>query len=102
MDDYIIFSGKFKEYLGYLNKFFTTLVAWNVTLKPKKAYVGFLDIRLLGQHVDGLGLATLQERVKAIKNIQEPIDVKQLDKFLGITGYLRSKIPWYSQLVEPL
>jgi hypothetical protein len=61
VDDYIIFSGKFKEYLRHLNKFFTILAAWNVTLKPKKVYVGFPDIRLLGQHVDGLGLATLQE-----------------------------------------
>jgi hypothetical protein len=88
MDDYIIFSGEFKEYLGHLNKFFTTLVARNVTLKPKKAYVGFLDVRLLGQHVNGLGLAILQEQVEAIKNIQKPTDVKQLNKFLSITRYL--------------
>jgi hypothetical protein len=102
IDDYIIFSGKFEEQLRYLDKFFTTLVDRNITLKPKKAYVGFPDIRLLSQHVNGLGLATLQERVKAIKNIREPTDAQQLDKFLGITGYLRSKIPWYSQLAEPL
>jgi hypothetical protein len=59
VDDYIIFSGKFKEHLGHLNEFFTILAARNVTLKPKKAYVGFPDMRLLGQHIDGLGLATL-------------------------------------------
>ena len=64
--------------------------------------MGFPDVRLLGQHVDGFGLATLQDRVDAIRRIKAPTNLIHLEHFLGATGYLRDKISRYAQIAAPL
>ncbi|KOS46528.1 hypothetical protein ACN38_g2555 [Penicillium nordicum] len=59
VDDIITRSYTFTLHLHHLRQLFTTLRLNTVTLNPKKSFLGFPDVRLLGQHVDGFGLATL-------------------------------------------
>jgi hypothetical protein len=74
----------------------------NVTISPKKSFVAFPGVRILGQFVDGLGLTSLEERVQAIRDIDEPQSLTDLEHFLGVTGYLRDKIPRYADIAAPL
>lgn len=57
---------------------------------------------MLGHFVDGFGLASLDERVEAIRNIAEPTSLAAQEHFLGVMGYLRDKDPRYLQIAEPL
>lgn len=41
------------------------------------------------------------ERIKAINELSEPINKKQLQSFLGMVNYLRNFIPNLSEMVVP-
>jgi hypothetical protein len=45
------------------------LDSYRVSISPKKTYLGFPSITLLGQRVSGLGLTVDKDRVKAIRNL---------------------------------
>lgn len=47
-------------------------------------------------------MATTEEHIKAITNIQFPETLKSLEHWLVMTGYSRQYIPYYARVVEPL
>jgi hypothetical protein len=57
---------------------------------------------LLGQRVDSLGMTTAEEKIRAITALKFPATLRQLETFLGLTGWLRSSIPRYAQTAQPL
>jgi hypothetical protein len=71
---------------------FDKLVLLDVTLSPKKTYLNYPSITLLGQKVDAFGLSTIEERIVAIKAIRFPKDLKALKTYLGLANYQRDKI----------
>lgn len=102
IDDFTTWSTTFEEHLDRLRDIYSLLLSRNITLNPKKTFVAFPNVTLLGQHVDGFGITTLEERIKAITNIKMPTNLKQLEHWLGMVGYLRNKIEKHAQLVDPL
>ncbi|KAJ5200034.1 hypothetical protein N7491_009166 [Penicillium cf. griseofulvum] len=52
-------------YTGVLKKY-------SVSLEPKKAYVAFPEVSLLGQRVDALGITTPEDKIKAIAGLEFP------------------------------
>ena len=65
--------------------------------------------QLCQQSVSYLGLiisegtrAIAPERIKPILNLPLPMTLRQLRRFLGITGYCRIWIPGYGELARPL
>lgn len=60
-----------------------------IRLEPKKAYVGFPEVSLLGQRVDALGLSTPDEKLKAITSLSFPDTLQKLETYIGMTGDLR-------------
>ena len=102
IDDFATWSITFEEHLSRLRDIYSLLLSRNITLNPKKTFVAFPNVTLLGQHVDGLGITTLEDRVKAITSIKMPTTLKQLEHWLGMVGYLRSKIEKHAQLIDPL
>lgn len=73
-----------------------------MSLSPKKSFLGYPSVTLLGQEVDSLGMTTSAEKIAAISSLRFPHSLRDLEGFLGLTGYLRSSIARYAQLAEPL
>ena len=67
-----------------------------------KSFIGYPSVTILGQRVDGLGMSTSQEKIQAITALKFPETLRDLEIFLGLTGWLRSSIPRYAQLANPL
>jgi hypothetical protein len=59
IDDSTIFPQTLEGHLAHIRDVFG-LLSKNITMDPK---IGFPGVTLLGHHVDGLGLITLEERV---------------------------------------
>ena len=59
-------------------------------------------MKLLGQRVDAFGMATAEDKLAAIHNLTFPITLKALEKYLGLTGYLRKYISKYALVATPL
>lgn len=81
---------------------FTTLNQRNIRLAPSKSFIGYPSLRLLGQKVDALGLSIAEEKLAAISQLEFPTTLKNLETYLGMTGYLRQFAPYYAQIAEPL
>ena len=102
IDDIIIFSDTLDDHLDHLDRLFSRLKELNIHLAPTKAYIGFPSVVMLGIRVDSLGLTTPEEKLRAIANLKFPYTLKQLETYLGFTGWMRQYIPRYAQVSEPL
>ena len=102
VDDIVIFSTSLQEHIRHLNLVFGALSEMNIHLAPHKAYLGYPSVHLLGQRVDALGLATAEDKLAAIRNIEFPRTLAALERYLGMTGYLKQYVPYYSAIVKPL
>jgi len=102
VDDIVVYSKTLNDHIHHLKTLFSALANKNVTLSGTKSYIGFLSVTLLGQRVDGLGLSTAEDKMAAIKALSFPATLKDLETYLGMTGWHRHFIPNYAQLAEPL
>ena len=78
------------------------LQARQISLSARKSYLGYPSVKLLGQCVNALGLATSEEKLVAIANLEFLKTLAKLETYLGLTDYLRQYIPQYSAIIKPL
>lgn len=102
IDDIVVFSHTFEDHLKHLEEVLSALEQANITLAPEKCFFAFQSVELLGHVVDRLGLYTNPQKVKAIKSIEFPKNLQQLENWIGITGYYRHFCEGYAKLVNPL
>ena len=102
MDDIIIFSHTLEEHVAHLTQTFSLFRKKRVSLSPSKSFIGYPSVTLLGQRVDGLGLSTSKEKIAAIAALDFPTNLRDLEIFLGLTGWLRQSIPRYAQRADSL
>lgn len=102
VDDMVVYSKTLQEHLTHLRKIFEMYRQRRISLSPGKSFLGYPSVILLGQRVDSLGLTTSEEKLAAISSLNFPGSLRDLEIFLGLTGWLRSSIPKYAQRAEPL
>lgn len=72
IDDIIIFFKTVEEHFDHLRTVFRLFALLKITLEPKKSFLEYPSVTLLGKKVDGFGLITTEERVAAIKEMRIP------------------------------
>ena len=75
IDDVVIWSTRCNNHLQDLEKVFTLFQKLGVGLNPKKSYLEFPSLVLLGQHIDGLGMTTSEEKIAAIIQLKMPTTI---------------------------
>jgi hypothetical protein len=88
VDDLFIFSDSLSDHVTHLNAVMSRLAKLRITLNPVKSYIGFPTVKLLGQKVNALGLAAAQDKLDAIASLEFPRTLKDLEIYLGLTGWL--------------
>ncbi|EAQ91761.1 hypothetical protein CHGG_03696 [Chaetomium globosum CBS 148.51] len=104
-DDVAIGSRKFDTddgHLAHLRRVFDALRRRNISIGPSKSFIAFPSATVLGRMVNSMGMSTTTERLSAITKLNFPATLKDLEYFIGATGWLRHNVPLYSILVEPL
>ena len=56
----------------------------------------------VGHKISGQGVQPLQSNIKAVLEIPEPTNVKELQRFFGAANYYHKFIPHYSDLTIPM
>lgn len=74
-------SANLQEYITDIRRLFQCLQAYNIKLEPKKAYIGFHQVSILGQRVDALGMSTPEEKLRAIADLQFPDTLQKLETY---------------------
>jgi len=102
VDDIVIFSNTLKEHLKHLHNVFIMLKRMRICLSSEKSFLTYSFIQLLKQRVDALKLVTSEDKLVAIADLCFSISLSQLEKYLGLTGYLQQYISKYAAIIKPL
>ena len=102
VDDIVVFSKTKEEHETHLRAVFSVLRDNNISIKSTKAFIGYPSVSLLGQKVDSLGLAIAVEKLRAIAKLRFFYNLRQLESYLGLTGWMKDYIPYYAGISKPL
>jgi transposase InsO family protein len=102
LDDIIIFSPTFEQHLLDLRAVFERLRQARIQLKPSKCNFCLNEIKYLGHIVSKDGIAADPDKVKAIKDMPVPTNVKEVRTFLGMCSYYRKFIHKFAEQCAPL
>lgn len=102
IDDVVIASVSLEDHLDHLHQVLSKFVSLNLAIKASKCFIGYPSATLLGQKVDSFGMSTTTERLEAIASLKFPKTLRELETWLGMTGYLRNYIPHYAGKVALL
>src|SRR3954463_3341848 len=97
VDDLVVKSVKGVTLLDDLRKTFANLRTYQIKLNPEKCVFGVPDGKLLGFLVSERGIECNPEKIAAIERIEQPRNLKQVQKF---TGCLASLSRFLSRLGE--
>ncbi|GFU63799.1 retrovirus-related Pol polyprotein from transposon 17.6 [Trichonephila clavipes] len=102
LDDIIIPATDEKEACKKLARVLETASRYGIELNLKKSQFVQGKINFLG-HVTQNGIIQLSaEKTVSVCNFPEPKNAKDVQSFLGLTGYFRKYIPSYAMLARPL
>ncbi|GFT26387.1 retrovirus-related Pol polyprotein from transposon 17.6 [Trichonephila clavipes] len=102
MDDLIIPAKDEKEGLEKLREVLEVASKYGLEMKFKECQFLRRKVEFLGHVVENGTIRPSIEKTIAIKKFPVPTTVKQVQSFLGLTGYFRKFIPAYSQIAKPL
>ena len=71
-------------------------------LKPTKCHFLQKEVTFLGHVVSADGIKTDPEKVRAVKTWPIPVNLKELQSFLGLASYYRKFILGFSSIAGPL
>lgn len=78
VDNVVTFSRTLSDHLEHLNNVFQRFAELGMSIHPKKAFLGYPSVKLLGQRVTSLGLSTSEDRLQAISRLAFPHTLQQI------------------------
>eukprot|EP00833_Pecoramyces_ruminatium_P001282 jgi/Orpsp1_1/1175314/evm.model.c7180000053383.2 len=102
IDDLIIFSTTLEDHIQDLSKVFKIIKENNLKINIEKCNFFKESVEILGHTVSINGVSPISNKVKVISEWIPPINVTQLQSFLGAVGYYRKFIYNFSSIAKPL
>ncbi|CAF4476529.1 unnamed protein product [Rotaria sp. Silwood2] len=102
LDDIIVYSATFEQHLEDLRNVFTALGDANLTLTASKCNFCRREMKFLGHLITSQGIKPDPDLTATITAFQQPTKLKDVQAFLGLTGYYRRFIKNYAKIAEPL
>ena len=99
IDDVQIYTESWEEHVKTVKHVLQILEKANLAIRPSKCIFACRNIEFLGHQVGRGSLACL---LKKIQNCERPTTKKQIQSFIGLTGYYRKFVPNYSDIALPL
>ena len=104
LDDIIVFSRTFEDYVEHLRAVLWKLRQHGVKLKPKKCSLFKREVCFLGRIVSGDGYRMDSGCVRAIEKLKEarPKSVGEVRQLAGILSYYRRYIKNFAKVARPI
>ena len=101
-DDILVFGDNTQNHDINLQKVLKRLEEKGLTLNLNKCVFDQESLEYFGFVFTSEGMKPSQKKIEALKNIQQPENVKAVRSFLGLANYLKRFIPNYSTITYPL
>lgn len=102
MDDLIVPSIDNKAGLEKLKRVLEVASQYDLIINWKKCSLLQTSVEYLGRIVENGNIRPSERKTEAVKGFPMPACVRQVQSFLGLTGYFRKFIPRYSIIARPL
>lgn len=102
MDDLLIPSANETEALEKLEKVLKLSSEYGLDIKWKKCEFLTTKVEYLGVVIENGTMQPSESKIKAVKKMAIPNNEKELQRFLGLTGYFRKYIHNYALIARPL
>lgn len=102
LDDILVTGKNKEEHKQRLVTVLQRLEDTHLTVQRSKCEFFKDEISYLGHVIDRHGVRKSQDKVKAILEASKPVNVPQLQSFLGLTNYYRNFVPSASSILSPL
>ncbi|MBW0568760.1 hypothetical protein O181_108475 [Austropuccinia psidii MF-1] len=102
IDDIIVCFKTWEENMNRLSRVLTKIQSVNMKISLKKCHFGFKELKALGLVVSGTSLGIDKSKVAAVFLKPMPQNTKEIQSFLGFSGYYRKHIKDFSSIARPL
>ncbi|GFY35470.1 retrovirus-related Pol polyprotein from transposon 17.6 [Trichonephila clavipes] len=102
LDDLVIPAKNEQEGLEKLKIIFEVAKKYGLEIKFKKCQFLKKKVEFLGHTVESGTIKPSLTKTLAVRKFPEPTTIKQVQSFLGLTGYFRKYIKDYSKIAKPL
>lgn len=102
VDDIIVASESFREHVIHLDSLFTRLREHGLTINIKKTAFVRDEVEFLGHLVSARGIKPLPARVKTIRDMPAPRNLKQLRHFIGFITFYSKFVFRFAELLNPM
>lgn len=102
IDDLLIAAETEEEHDKILEQVLNRARELNVKFNERKVQYKVSEVKYLGQKYSEYGMRIDEARIKAIHDIQEPKNKKELQSILGMINFIREYIPNMSEITAPL
>ena len=97
MDGILCVGSTWQDHLCNLEVMFKNLQNHNLSFNPTKCAFAYSEIDYLGFRISAESIKISERKLKAIKAISPPKNVKALQRLLGMFNFWRKFIPRYTQ-----
>ena len=98
----ILYAPDFNTLVERIDQLFTVLAAAGVKLNLTKCKFGQQSVKYLGHIISEKGCRPDPKNIEAIMKMNPPKNLKDVRRYLGLTGFYRKFIPSYARLALPL
>ncbi|GJV65522.1 putative reverse transcriptase domain-containing protein [Tanacetum coccineum] len=102
IDDILIYSRNKEEHANHLRIILELLKKEKLYAKFSKCDFWIPIMQFLGHLIDSQGLHVDLAKIEAVKNWTSPITPTEIRQFLGLTGYYRRFIKYFSKIAKSL
>ena len=102
MDDLIILAKDYDEAITNVKEVIKVAEEFGLDINWKKSEFLKQKVEYLGHIISNGTIRPGENKTKAVKKFLQPTTIKQIQQFLGLTGYFRPFIENYSLIAKPL
>ena len=102
LDDILIYSSSFVEHLSHIRAVLDRLREANLRLKATKCQFATHTVKFLGHLITREGLKADKKICNLVRDCPRPTKVKDIRRFIGLSGFYKKFIRNYSLIARPL
>lgn len=102
IDDILVYGQDKEEHDRRLKKVLETLKENNVVLREDKCIYREKEVQFLGHKLSYEGVKPLDKYMSTIQEFRPPMNISELQSFLGLINYVGKWIPNLATITEPL